>query len=160
MEIDNLKKLVSYNPSTGEFTWVNPKGWRVKRGDRAGTLLGTGYVSIGISGKKYLAHRLAWAFVHGIWPNCDVDHINQIKTDNRISNLRLASRTQNMANCGKRVTNTSGVRGVTWSKRSRKWIARVQKDGKHGYVGSYRNLDDAADAVRTAYKKSYGDFAA
>ena len=158
-EIVKLKEKLSYNPDAGSFTWKVKSG-RQSAGSPAGSLWPSGYVGVRVGQKTYLAHRLAWAFVHGEWPSTDVDHINRIPADNRISNLRLATRSQNMANCGTRSTNTSGVKGVYWSKRKNRWIARVQKDGKHGWVGSFEHLEDAARAVKEAYVREFGAYAA
>lgn len=159
-EISKLRAALAYNPETGQFIWVEPTGRRAKVGDIAGSLWPSGYVGITCGGKRYLAHRLAWLFTYGEWPSGDVDHINRNPADNRIDNLRRATRSQNMANCGLRSTNTSGVKGVYWCKRSQRWIARVQKDGKHGHVGAFANLADAAKAVKVAYEREFGAFAA
>lgn len=158
-EIERLRNAIAYNFDTGEFRWKVSSG-RAKAGAVAGSLWPSGYVGVSFCGKRYLAHRLAWAFAYGAWPQTDVDHINQDKADNRGCNLRLATRSQNMANCGTRSTNKSGVRGVSWSSRSHRWVARVQKDGKHGYVGSFEKLEDAEKAVRAAYEREFGSYAA
>ena len=157
-EIAKIKEKLAYSGEAGSFTWRIKSG-RQSAGSPAGSLWPSGYVGIRVGNKTYLAHRLAWAFVHDEWPSADVDHINRIPSDNRISNLRIASRSQNMANCGLRTTNKSGVKGVHWSSRAQRWIARVQKDGKHGYVGTFTSLEEATSAVRAAYEREYGAFA-
>lgn len=158
-EIIKLRHALSYDPETGQFTWAEPTGRRVKAGESAGSLWPSGYVGISCGGKRYLAHRLAWLFTYGEWPTCDVDHINRNPADNRISNLRLATRSENNVNAGLRSTNSSGVRGVYWSKRSERWIARVQKGGRQVHVGSFKSLDQASAAVRDAYVREFGAFA-
>lgn len=158
-DIDKLKEKLWYDPDSGTFTWKVKSG-RQSAGSQAGSLWPSGYVGVRVGQKTYLAHRLAWAFVNDEWPTTDVDHVNRIPADNRISNLRLATRSQNMANCGLRSTNKSGVKGVYWSKRKSRWIARVQKDGKHGWVGSFEELEDAEKAVREAYEREFGAYAA
>lgn len=159
-DIAELKTFLSYVPESGAFVWVNPTGRRAKPGAIAGSLWPSGYIGITCRGKRYLAHRLAWAFTNGEWPDRDLDHTNRVKTDNRIGNLRLATRAENNVNAGLRCTNTSGVKGVYWSKRSSRWIARVQSGGRQVHVGAFKSLDDASAAVAQAYAKAFGDFAA
>lgn len=158
-DIGKLREYLDYDAETGTFTWKIKSG-RQPAGSVAGSLWPAGYIGVRVGGKAYLAHRLAWAFVHGEWPQADVDHVDRDKVNNRIENLRIATRSQNMANTGLRSTNSSGVKGVHWSSRAQRWIARVQKDGKHGYVGTFRHLEDAAAAVKLAYEREFGNFSA
>lgn len=89
----------------------------------------------------------------------DIDHINGVKTDNRLSNLRLASRSQNMANTGLRSTNKSGVKGVCWDKQSGRWDARIWKDGVAHRIGYFDDLDQAKVAYDAAASRLFGEFA-
>lgn len=156
---DQIEEALSYNRDTGDFTWVKPSGRRAKVGSRAGSLWPSGYIGIGFMGKRILAHRLAW-FIHtGGWPVDDVDHINGVKTDNRICNLRAASRSQNMANTRRTARNTSGVKGVHWCSRSQRWIARIMKDGKQIHFGAFKELPDAAEAYATGSEMVFGEYA-
>lgn len=94
---ERLRELLTYDPETGEFRWRYTRGCRA-RGQIAGTVTCLGYLTIAIDGRKYKAHRLAWLHVHGEWPYPEIDHINRIKLDNRLVNLRRATRAENNAN--------------------------------------------------------------
>lgn len=156
---EQIEAALSYDKETGAFKWIKPTGRRAKAGDAAGSLWSCGYVAIGVAGQRVLAHRLAWFIETGEWPGFDIDHINGNRQDNRIANLRPASRSQNMANTPKRASNTSGVKGVHWSSRSRRWIARVMKDGKQIHLGTFKDLSDAAEAYAAGATVAFGEFA-
>lgn len=156
---ERIEAALSYDKEKGVFRWIKPTGRRTKVGDVAGSLWSSGYLAIGIAGQRVLAHRLAWFIETGEWPEFDIDHINGNRQDNRIANLRPASRSQNMANTLKRSSNTSGVKGVHWSSRSRRWIARVMKDGKQIHLGAFKDISDAAKAYATGASVAFGEFA-
>lgn len=88
LTVERLKALLEYEPETGAFRWKSPTNQRIRRGIATGRVGTKGYLYIGIDRKSYMAHRLAWLYVHGHWPLEQIDHINRIKTDNRIANLR------------------------------------------------------------------------
>lgn len=111
---ERLNEPLDYNPETGEFIWKSPNNRRVRVGAVAGTLGHMGYCIITIDGKHYRAHRLAWLYVNGYTPENGVDHINRVKNDNRICNLREVSQQCNIRNSKRACTNTSGVCGVVW----------------------------------------------
>lgn len=152
-----LKELLHYDPGTGVFTWRFSRR-RVKRRDVAGSDNGSGYISIAIDGGRYRAHRLAWLYMTGKWPNGDVDHVNRCRSDNRWENLREATRSQNCANRPLAAENTSGARGVSWSKRDEKWRAEIRVNGKIRYLGVYSDIGDAAAAYSSAAEKAFGEF--
>lgn len=158
MNIDELRSLLSYDEQTGQFTWLRTIG-KGYVGAVAGTPHAKGYVNIRIKGVNYLAHRLAWLFVHGETPNTQIDHINGDKSDNRISNLRLATNTQNHANRGAQRNSTSGIKGVYWFKPQQKWKAQIQVNGKAIVIGYFANKADAIAARREAERKYQGEFA-
>ena len=106
-----------------------------------------GYVQIMIDYKNYTAHRLAWLYVHGRWPYEQIDHINRIKNDNRIVNLREATNSENQINIQTRSHNTSGVTGVMRDSKSNKWVAQIIRDKKRHYLGRYDLVHEAAQAV-------------
>ena len=125
-----LKELLHYDPENGVFTHI-----KARRGLRSGSLAGgidkaEGYLQIMVDGKRYQAHRLAWLYVHGDFPPNDIDHISRVRDDNRICNLRLATRSENMQNLSLRSTNTSGHTGVVWCKNTEKWRALIMLNGK------------------------------
>lgn len=155
---ESVRKILHYEESTGVFTWRTTSGPR-----KAGTVAGgaaLGYWAIGVGRRRYQAHRLAWLYVYGVWPQVEVDHINRDRFDNRIENLRLASRRQNGANLSLSCRNTSGVKGVTWDKRSRKWLASIMVDRKRKHVGYFNDIGLAAAAYDRAAEKAFGRFAA
>lgn len=141
-----LKELLHYEPETGIFTRRVSTGNQVKAGAVAGGLKLNGYVQITIDGKGYLAHRLAWFYTEGYFPEHDVDHVNRIRDDNRRINLREASRSCNLKNAGDRSTNSSGVKGITFYKRANKFQAQIVINWRCHYLGRYETLLEAACA--------------
>lgn len=136
---EELKRLLTYEPETGIFRWCRDYG--ELKGKVAGSLRKTGYVKIHMSGIDYTAHRLAWLYVYGYFPK-ELDHINGDGADNRISNLREATHSQNGANAKLRIDNKVGMRGIYWNKTRGRWYARVWKDGK----ATSRHFDDLEEA--------------
>lgn len=157
---EELKSVLSYDPDSGEFTWLVMPNGRVKVGSRAGTACSNNYFRIKVYGRKYQAHRLAWLYVHGAFPpdKLEIDHINGDKLDNRISNLRLATRFQNQANVKLGPTNTSGAKGVHWHKREKRWRAVIGSHGKKHYLGSFTSVALAKAAYDAAAKSLNGEF--
>lgn len=148
-----LKKLLIYDPATGIFVWRVARKDRI--GKKAGALNGFGHRQIRLKGKLYMAHRLAWLYLHGEWPQTNIDHINGIPDDNRINNLRLATSKQNQENVKLRVDNASGCRGVSWNYREGKWVARVQHHKQRINVGKFDLLRDAVQAVKQVRNQLY-----
>lgn len=146
----DLRNLLRYDTETGVFVWINPASTRVKSGDVAGCLGDDGYLKIGIFGKRYKSHRLAWLYVHGQFPECEIDHINGNRADNRIDNLRLASSKQNKENVKLNAASTSGHRGVHWDKSRQKWLAHVTSNRKFHNLGRFDDVTDAINAVTQA----------
>jgi hypothetical protein len=147
----HVREQLDYNADTGEFRWRKLRHRR--REGPVGNVSVHGYSIIGIDRRTYRAHRLAWLWMTGEWPERDVDHINRNPLDNRWSNLRLATKSQNMRNHGLFKTNTSGTNGVFWDKAVRKW--RVYRWGK--YVGIYPTKSAAvARATRIAWSRRKG----
>ena len=137
-----LKQYLNYNPLTGEFIWIVTLGGRSKVGSVAGTL-SHGYIQIRISGKPYKAHRLAWLYVYGYFPEHDIDHIDRDPSNNKIINLRHVSRSCNVKNSGLRCTNTSGIKGVYWDKKSDKWRAQIKVNNKQHHLGFFTDFTEA-----------------
>lgn len=142
-----LKELLHYDPESGIFTWKETTSKKIKAGDIAGCFKPIGHVYIGISGKNYYAHRLAWLYMDGFLPkNIGVDHIDRNPRNNKWANLRLASQQCNSRNCGTPKDNTSGVKGVSWCIRGQKWRAHVSVSGKYRSLGYYESFDNAVCA--------------
>ncbi len=151
---ERLHEVLNYDATTGVFTQKIRTSYRVKIGGIAGHLNIIGYNQIKIDGKLYKAHRLAWLYVYGYMPENDIDHINQRKNDNRIINLREASRTCNIQNSKNRADNTSGIKGVSWHKQTKKWRVRIMINKKTVYLGSFADKIQAAKARLKAEIKS------
>lgn len=151
--VERLKELLHYCPETGSITWAK-KRFGVKVGAEAGTWH-KGYRRIKIDGKLLLSHRVAFAIFHGKWPDDEVDHINRVKSDNRISNLRHASRSGNMINRTYPV-GESGVTGVSRHKCG--WQASIRIKGKSVHLGLFKTIRDASIARSAAELVVYGEF--
>jgi hypothetical protein len=149
-----VRELLHYDPSTGCFTWRAG----LKSGTMAGSIGGR-YVQIMIGKKNYLAHRLAWLYVHGYPPPHEIDHANGDPRDNRIDNLRLASKSQNAQNQRRSAKNSSGYKGVSWSRHKQRWRAAIKVNDRNMHLGYFRELAAAADAYRRAAARYFGDFA-
>ena len=152
-----LKEALSYDKLTGQFIWkkLSPRAFSIRVGDTAGSQSVQGYWRIRINGKLYTAHRLAWLYCYGQFPDCEIDHINGDKSDNRLCNLRIATKKQNQENVTERIDNKSGCRGVFWNTGQQKWTAQVGHCGKRHHIGYFDVLDDAVKAVKEARNKLF-----
>lgn len=175
---EELRQLLRYEPETGKLYWKERPASMFKTSDRRGpewaanmwnaryagkeafTARETqGYLCGGINRKVYKAHRVAWAIHHGSWPSEFIDHINMLRDDNRLENLREATRSENSMNRGRQVNSTSGHKGVYWHKTSKKWMARARLHGKSYYLGFFDEKQDAIDAYRRHIHQIHGDYA-
>lgn len=156
---DFVRNALSYDPATGELRWRTSTGRkRVKPGALAGNLTPNGYRFVGIRGRRYAAHKLAWVHAYGRWPRGHVDHIDGNPRNNALSNLREATNAQNCHNSRVRRDNSSGCKGVSWRKGRQKWIAKVSCNGRAVQVGSFDNPEDAAAAYLDAASRLHGEF--
>jgi hypothetical protein len=145
---NELKKHLNYNPETGVFTWLNVSKYsKVNVGDEAGCKDSNGYIYITILSRKYSSHRLAWLYVYGDLPVNQIDHLNRIRSDNRICNLRDVTHNENHKN--KRNISNGRV-GVMRYKTSNKWVARIRVKGKDIYLGSFNSKSEAIRAREEA----------
>jgi len=158
LDVKNVSNYLDYDPETGIFTW-KVKTKTSSDGDVAGHANWRGYVSIWINGKPHYAHRLAWAFCNGSWPIGDIDHINEDKSDNKICNLRLAIRSENMFNRGRNKNNTSGMKGVVFCKTTQKWRGQIMVDRKSVNLGRFKTKEEAANAYMRKAQEVRGEFA-
>lgn len=152
-----LRYLLDYDPDTGLFVWSNPTSRRVKRGRIAGNIDSMGYVQLSLDNRDYRAHRLAWLYINGEYPSEEIDHINMIRSDNRIANLRKATRHQNARNRVAYASSTTGFKGVIRSRN--KFSARITVDGKPMHLGQFDTPESANEAYETAARKFFGEFA-
>ena len=156
---EELRQLLRYDPETGYLFWrdrpavnkINKQFNTAYAGKRAMTAdNGHGYMRGAISGRKVLAHRVAWAITYGDWPEQHIDHINGDRSDNRIVNLRLADIQANARNMKLFSTNTSGVAGVSRIKRENKWRASIWNSRRMIDLGSFHSFDEAVSARKQA----------
>jgi len=147
---DSLRELLDYDGSTGVFTWRKARNWKVKIGDVAGSVGSKGYRYINIGGMPTLAHRLAWLHTHGDWPADQIDHINGVRDDNRISNLRECEGRGNQQNMAARNRRTGKLIGTSWHKAAKKWSAQIGADNVTEYLGLFDTEEEAHDAYLKA----------
>jgi len=152
-----LKEVLSYDPETGIFTWIIATSNRIKSGSIAGNF-GKGYVRINVDGKSYGAHRLVFLYMTGKFPTLLIDHINGIKNDNRLSNIRQATFHENAKNCPKRKNNKSGLKNVSLHKRSQKWAASARLNGKKIHLGLFENKNEAFEVYKKFAIENHGNF--
>ena len=152
---DIVRRLFDYDPHSGLFIRkesARPRRWG---GANAGHLRRDGYVTIVCEGRKFLAHRLAWLWFYGVWPRKHLDHVNRVKNDNRIDNLREVTPAQNRQNSTVSGKSLSGHRGVCWHKKTSRWRARAIIDGRRVDLGEFENVSDAVAARVDAELKHY-----
>lgn len=167
ISVATLREILEYDPVWGRFTWkcrnenliadeAARNGWNGRHaGRRAFTASLNGYKRASIQNKRFFAHRVAWAMYHGEWPSGQIDHINGDRSDNRIQNLRVVDTAENARNTKRFRTNTSGVTGVHWASKARRWCARIMVNQVSLDCGSYVNFEDAV-AARKEAEKQYG----
>lgn len=160
---EKLLGLLIYDPETGVFRWRI--SWYCKMaGDIAGSDLKDGRRRLNIDGNLYYAHRVAWLYMMGVWPDEEIDHINRDWTDNRWSNLRAASHRENFCNIAKHKNNRSGRLGVCLDKREnlrKRYIVYIRdKPGLKGgrFLGRYETLEEAAAVYEDAAIAARGGF--
>ena len=155
-ETGNL--LVSRRPDT-EFSKARLSSHLKRLGTVAGHIEKQGYRVVVVDWKPYKAHQIIWLHVYGEWveyPKFEIDHINGDRADNRISNLRKVTKSQNQRNAGQRVNNTSGVHGVNWKPKYNDipgdglWVARIWNGPRHVYLGGFKTLHEAQIARKAA----------
>jgi len=155
---ERLKEILEYNPETGIF-----KRFKSRKGEphtyNPENLNPYNYIIIRIDEHCYRAHRLAWLYVYGKLPEKQLDHINGIRNDNRIINLREATNSQNSMNKPNRKDNTSGHKGVKFNKKTNKWEANIKVNQKQTYLGLFVNKEDAIKAYQKAASLLHGEFA-
>lgn len=157
-----LRELLDYDASTGVFT-RRVRVANVAAGTIAGCRRGSGYLFISVDNKLLRAHQLAWLYMTGEWPNKFIDHVDLNKANNRWSNLRLATKSQNQANTGLNKSNVSGIKGVSryraGERYGKPWQAGIQKDGKVIHLGHFVTKEEAGGAYARAAKTLFGEFA-
>jgi len=164
MTLEKLEDILYYDFKTGEWWWKErfdvPKEWNTRWAHKkAGGINSLGYHQICIDGVIYLAHVLAWFYMTGTWPENEIDHRNETRNDNRWCNLRKATKSQNMCNRGKQRNNKSGIKGVCWSSRDKKWIVTLNVNRKCVFRQTFNIFEDAVLAREKASIQFHKEFA-
>ena len=147
---ETLKHLFNYDPETGSLTWKNPnpQARRLKPGDKAGSINSQGYFLVTVNSESFSVHRLIWMFVYGEDPGeFEIDHINRIRDDNRISNLRLVTHSENLQN--------TVAKGVYLDKRCKKFVAEIMCQGERIYLGLHNTEQEARRAYLNPKQKHH-----
>lgn len=152
--------MVRYDRNAGKFYWRQRPSNRVKVGQEVGSPHSKGYIEASILGRRVLLHHLVWYFEHGELPpeGMLLDHKDTDKTNNHHSNLRLATIAQNNCNVPAKRNSKSGVKGVFWSNRDSKWVAKIQKNGKQRTLGYFTDLASAKSAYDAAALDLHGEY--
>lgn len=177
MPVATMKMLVRCDPKTGLLYWLprslelfelsyadrawslagRKNNWNAKfQGKQAFNISHKGYRRAKILGKWYLAHRVVWALVNGEWPKLHIDHFNQDRADNRLTNLREVTSSKNQSNRRRDTSGSSKYVGVKKSKTAGKWEARFQRQGFYKHLGTYRTEEEAALAY-DIFAMAHGD---
>lgn len=156
---EQVLSQVSYDPETGEFRRLVNRPHSPVGSDAATKIDTHGYHVVRLLGQEVRAHRLAWFYMTGEWPKNDIDHRDTVRSNNRWSNLRSATRRQNLANSKISSANTSGSKGVSLYKATGRWQAYINRAGKREHLGFFTTRDEAALAYAQAANEEFGEFA-
>ena len=161
---DYIRSILDYWPETGVLRWRQRQDQDAQwNGRYAGTVAGfengDGAVRVAINDHKYLAHRVIWAWMTGERPPNLIDHEDLDRSNNRWENLRAATKSQNCANSRLQRNNTSGIKGVSWSKAARRWQVHITKDKKQRFLGLYNCIGAAACVRDIEANIAFGEFA-
>ncbi|MCO1367170.1 HNH endonuclease signature motif containing protein [Burkholderia multivorans] len=153
LTFERAQQLFKYDSATGELYWKckpSNKSNRIKAGDAVGNIAkgsrGGYYKQCSVDKEKYLVHRIVWLIHHGEFPKHEIDHVDGNGLNNRIENLRAVTGPENRKNLPRRRDNTSGVTGVSWHNKAKKWLAQAQVEGKYVYLGLFDTVESAAQA--------------
>ena len=154
-----LRLLFDYDPETGMLTRRVQTSSNAAAGCQAGYTNGGGYIRVGLHRRSYGAHRLIWLYVYGCWPAREIDHVNTCPSDNRLCNLREATRRQGLHNTSRRRDNRSGIKGVRWSQRHQRWVAKLNRPDGSVFQRRLRSKEAAAAAYAQEAARQFGEFA-
>lgn len=157
LPIEQAKEIFSLDEESGVLLWKKKTAKKVVVGVPAGRQRDDGYILIGVAGRVYLAHRIIFALVHGYYP-IEIDHADGNPRNNRPSNLREATRSQNNMNRPMQCNNTSGAKGVYFVKRINKWHSRIKVGGKYVSLKYHATVEAASKAYSEASAKLHGEF--
>jgi HNH endonuclease len=155
-----VRSILKYNPKTGNLVWKINMPPRGKKGHIAGGRANGGYITIGINGKRYFAHRLAFLIMEGRWPEHIIDHRLGRTGDNRWDKIRPVTPSQSSQNRGPQRNNKSGYKGIYWYTAKNKWSAFIKtKDTGNKYLGLFKTQKEAIAAYKQAAVQLHGEFA-
>jgi hypothetical protein len=156
---EHVRSLLKYDADSGVFTWRVRPCYSMRAGDIAGSPDPINrYVRIKIGGELYLAHRLAWLYVYGEWPQNEIDHKDRNRENNRLSNLRTATPQENRCNKKIYANNLTGAKGVYWHKQHGKYAAAIQANGNRKHLGLFDSIYKASQAYNAAAVALHGNF--
>lgn len=156
-----LLEYLKYDPATGILTWIKKPSKKTVLNSRAGSETANGYRTLFFQGKKYQEHHVVWCIVHGQFPTLQIDHIDQNRSNNRISNLREVTQSENSRNRARaRFTRLDEV-GIWYCRRRRKYVAEITLNGKKVYQKTFDDIDDAisqrkAKALQLGFHENHG----
>ncbi len=153
MSADHLRKILHYNPLIGVFYWKENRH-RAQIGNIAGHVAKNGYITIRVDGCMYYAHRLAWLYIYGEWPELFIDHRDGNPSNNTINNLRLATQSQNLYNSRMRPRGDGDIKGVCYCNAKKRWISYI--NGK--IIGTFKDFNEAKKSRLMAAIELHGDF--
>ena len=170
ISFEELRRLFDYDQATGSLRWREWRGQRGPKGGIAGTRKPRGHIEVKVYGVRYMAHRLIWVWMTGLWPQHEIDHRDTNPGNNAWENLREATSGQNQANRRALSTNQSGLKGVSpeYGRKSKKtgqykltgkWRAQIKVNGKVHYLGSFLTPEEASAAYKKAADQFFGVFA-
>ena len=144
LTLARLREILDYEPDTGHLIWRVRTSNRITVGRIAGSAHCAGYIQVCIDGQMFLGHRVAWFHIQGTWPAFEIDHLNGVRTDNRLVNLRDVPAAVNMQNLRRASTRSrSGILGVSWSHHSQKWTAQISLNNQQRNLGMFDSIEEA-----------------
>lgn len=149
---ETLKEFVSYDHITGDLVWIKSPAKRIAIGNKIISTGKKGYIRLTLKGHYLLGHRVCWFYMFGVWPD-QIDHINGIRNDNRLVNLRDVKAADNAKNKKKPINNKSGVVGVRWVHQHNRWAAQIHNNGKSKALGYFKDKQSAINARSKAEKE-------
>lgn len=159
LKFEHVNELLEYEPETGVLRWIKSPNKRVAIGSKAGSISSFGYIKLKIDKKEYFAHRIAWLLYYKEWPSGQIDHIDNNRKNNAISNLRDCTASQNQRNQKRRKSNSTGIKGVYWDANLNKWKVQVRGDGRIQYGGHYKSIQAAELAAIELRNRLHGEYA-
>lgn len=154
---ERLKQLFNYDDTSGLLTRIVPRHRHSNPNYSVGSIDKQGYLIVKVDGHKLLGHHVVWLYHYGVYPEKMIDHINGIRSDNRVSNLRYTTPSQNMMN-SRQARSSAGYKGVSFHKEEKRYRARIMIEGKIHCLGGYSTAEEASEAYNRAAREMQGEF--